>query len=101
MPSHRTLDVDARQASGPHITWDWFSQRLASRRYDPPLSLSKNQKDVDTMASVKAFPTIKSIRSFVIGGVGSGMWNPQTVETKRLANQIAGGDYHNVKGGHW
>lgn len=53
------------------------------------------------MASVKAFPTIKSIRSFVIGGVGSGMWNPQTVETKRLANQIAGGDYHNVKGGHW
>ncbi|KAK4171507.1 putative dehydratase [Triangularia setosa] len=35
------------------------------------------------MASVKAFPTIKSIRSFVIGGVG------------------LGGDYHNVKGGHW
>jgi len=27
--------------------------------------------------------TIKAIRSFIIGGVGSG------------------GDYHNVKGGHW
>jgi len=35
------------------------------------------------MASVRQFPTIKSVRSFVIGGVGSG------------------GDYHNVKGGHW
>ncbi|KAI8964270.1 enolase C-terminal domain-like protein [Daldinia sp. FL1419] len=35
------------------------------------------------MASVRQFPTIKAIRSYVIGGVGSG------------------GDYHNVKGGHW
>lgn len=35
------------------------------------------------MASVRDFPTIKAVRSFVIGGVGSG------------------GDYHNVKGGHW
>ncbi|CAK7271878.1 hypothetical protein SEPCBS119000_004832 [Sporothrix epigloea] len=35
------------------------------------------------MASVKEFPKIKAVRSFVIGGVGSG------------------GDYHNVKGGHW
>ncbi|KAK1750928.1 hypothetical protein QBC47DRAFT_425866 [Echria macrotheca] len=35
------------------------------------------------MASARQFPTIKSVRSFVIGGVGSG------------------GDYHNVKGGHW
>lgn len=33
--------------------------------------------------SVRQFPTIKAIRSYVIGGVGSG------------------GDYHNVKGGHW
>ncbi|RMZ89576.1 hypothetical protein DV736_g3189, partial [Chaetothyriales sp. CBS 134916] len=33
--------------------------------------------------SVRAFPTIKAIRTFVIEGVGSG------------------GDYHNVKGGHW
>lgn len=35
------------------------------------------------MASVKPFPTIKTVRTFVIEGVGSG------------------GDYHNVKGGHW
>lgn len=35
------------------------------------------------MASVKSFPTIKAVRTFVIEGVGSG------------------GDYHNVKGGHW
>jgi L-rhamnonate dehydratase len=35
------------------------------------------------MAAAREFPTIKAIRSFVIGGVGSG------------------GDYHNVKGGHW
>jgi L-rhamnonate dehydratase len=35
------------------------------------------------MASVKSFPTIKAIKTFVIEGVGSG------------------GDYHNVKGGHW
>lgn len=35
------------------------------------------------MASVRSFPSIKEIRTFVIGGVGSG------------------GDYHNVKGGHW
>lgn len=26
------------------------------------------------MASVRQFPTIKSVRSFVIGGVGSGVW---------------------------
>ncbi|KAF7517012.1 hypothetical protein G7054_g13948 [Neopestalotiopsis clavispora] len=35
------------------------------------------------MSAVRDFPTIKAIRSYVIGGVGSG------------------GDYHNVKGGHW
>ncbi|KAF2218859.1 mandelate racemase/muconate lactonizing enzyme family protein [Elsinoe ampelina] len=35
------------------------------------------------MPDVKAFPTIKAVRSFVIQGVGSG------------------GDYHNVEGGHW
>ncbi|KAF9769811.1 hypothetical protein IL306_012723 [Fusarium sp. DS 682] len=35
------------------------------------------------MASVRDFPKIKAVRSFIIGGVGSG------------------GDYHNVKGGHW
>ncbi|EFX02974.1 mandelate racemase muconate lactonizing enzyme family protein [Grosmannia clavigera kw1407] len=35
------------------------------------------------MASVRQFPTIKAVRSFVIHGVGTG------------------GDYHNVKGGHW
>ncbi|CRK37012.1 hypothetical protein BN1708_007267 [Verticillium longisporum] len=36
------------------------------------------------MASgVRQFPTIKAVRSYVIDGVG------------------AGGDYHNVKGGHW
>lgn len=35
------------------------------------------------MTSVAAFPCIKEIRTFVISGVGSG------------------GDYHNVKGGHW
>ncbi|KAG6115800.1 hypothetical protein E4U13_002439 [Claviceps humidiphila] len=36
------------------------------------------------MASgVRDFPTIKAVRSFVVGGVGSG------------------GDYHNVQGGHW
>ncbi|KAK4185496.1 hypothetical protein QBC35DRAFT_516885 [Podospora australis] len=35
------------------------------------------------MAPLREFPTIKAVRSFVIGGVGSG------------------GDYHNVKGGHW
>ncbi|VZI22185.1 unnamed protein product [Fusarium fujikuroi] len=35
------------------------------------------------MTSVKDFPKIKAVRSFIIGGVGSG------------------GDYHNVKGGHW
>jgi L-alanine-DL-glutamate epimerase-like enolase superfamily enzyme len=34
-------------------------------------------------SSVKTFPTIKTVRTFVIEGVGSG------------------GDYHNVKGGHW
>lgn len=33
--------------------------------------------------AARDFPTIKAVRSFVIGGVGSG------------------GDYHNVKGGHW
>ncbi|KAK0386709.1 hypothetical protein NLU13_6544 [Sarocladium strictum] len=35
------------------------------------------------MASVRSFPTIAKVRSFIVGGVGSG------------------GDYHNVKGGHW
>ncbi|KAJ5646264.1 L-rhamnonate dehydratase [Penicillium lividum] len=35
------------------------------------------------MGSVTEFPRIKEIRTFVIDGVG------------------AGGDYHNVKGGHW
>ncbi|KAI5789305.1 enolase C-terminal domain-like protein [Pyronema domesticum] len=35
------------------------------------------------MASVKQFPTIKSIKTFVTEGQGSG------------------GDYHNVAGGHW
>lgn len=35
------------------------------------------------MSSVTAFPTIKTVRTFIIEGVGSG------------------GDYHNVKGGHW
>ncbi|CAC9892542.1 unnamed protein product [Aureobasidium pullulans] len=35
------------------------------------------------MASVNSFPTIKAVKTFVIQGVGSG------------------GDYHNVKGGHW
>ena len=34
-------------------------------------------------SSVRSFPTIKAIKTFVIEGVGSG------------------GDYHNVKGGHW
>ncbi|KAK5109939.1 hypothetical protein LTR62_006428 [Meristemomyces frigidus] len=36
-----------------------------------------------TTARVTSFPTIKSIKTFIIHGVGSG------------------GDYHNVKGGHW
>jgi hypothetical protein len=35
------------------------------------------------MAPVNSFPTIKAVKTFVIQGVGSG------------------GDYHNVKGGHW
>ncbi|OAA61929.1 Mandelate racemase/muconate lactonizing enzyme [Niveomyces insectorum RCEF 264] len=35
------------------------------------------------MASVRQFPTIKAVHSFVIDGKG------------------AGGDYHNVEGGHW
>lgn len=36
-----------------------------------------------TNGSVKSFPKIKEIKTFIIQGVGSG------------------GDYHNVKGGHW
>lgn len=32
---------------------------------------------------VRSFPSIKAIRTYVVDGVGSG------------------GDYHNVKGGHW
>ena len=32
---------------------------------------------------VRSFPTIKAVKTFIIEGVGSG------------------GDYHNVKGGHW
>jgi len=35
------------------------------------------------MSGVKPFPRIKDVRTFIIHGVGSG------------------GDYHNVKGGHW
>jgi L-rhamnonate dehydratase len=35
------------------------------------------------MASIKSFPTIKSIKTYIIDGSGSG------------------GDYHNVAGGHW
>src|SRR5580704_16526985 len=34
-------------------------------------------------SSSRSFPTIKTIRTFVVDGIGSG------------------GDYHNVKGGHW
>jgi L-rhamnonate dehydratase len=34
-------------------------------------------------STVRDFPSIKAIRTFVVDGVGSG------------------GDYHNVKGGHW
>ena len=34
-------------------------------------------------SSARDFPKIKAIRTYVIDGVGSG------------------GDYHNVKGGHW
>lgn len=33
--------------------------------------------------TVKSFPTIKAVKTFIIQGVG------------------AGGDYHNVEGGHW
>ena len=36
-----------------------------------------------TTSGVKSFPKIKAIKTFLIQGVGSG------------------GDYHNVKGGHW
>ena len=39
---------------------------------------------ITQMAStVQLFPKIKGIQTFVVDGVGSG------------------GDYHNVKGGHW
>ncbi|KAM4065959.1 L-rhamnonate dehydratase [Hirsutella rhossiliensis] len=38
---------------------------------------------MSTASSIRKFPVIKSLRSYVIAGVGSG------------------GDYHNVKGGHW
>lgn len=38
---------------------------------------------MSTASSVRDFPTIKRIKTFLIPGVG------------------AGGDYHNVEGGHW
>lgn len=37
----------------------------------------------DSKSGVRSFPKVKEVRTFVIQGVGSG------------------GDYHNVKGGHW
>ncbi|QIW99095.1 hypothetical protein AMS68_004613 [Peltaster fructicola] len=40
-------------------------------------------EDSSTMNAVKRFPRIRAIKTFLIDGVGSG------------------GDYHNVKGGHW
>ncbi|KAK8117595.1 uncharacterized protein PG998_005876 [Apiospora kogelbergensis] len=45
--------------------------------------------DSSATASVRPFPKIKAIRTFIISGVGSG------------ADLDIGGDYHNVKGGHW
>jgi hypothetical protein len=53
--------------------------------YQYLLLLSETLSQSPTMASstARSFPTIKAVRSFVIDGVGSG------------------GDYHNVKGGHW
>lgn len=45
----------------------------------------ESKSDIRETANMAArtFPTIKDVRSYVVGGVGSG------------------GDYHNVKGGHW
>jgi hypothetical protein len=48
-----------------------------------PLRIPNHFRTLTAMAAAREFPTIKAIRSFVIAGVGSG------------------GDYHNVKGGHW
>lgn len=45
--------------------------------------MSPSLKMVSSAETVKSFPTIKAIKTFVIQGVG------------------AGGDYHNVEGGHW
>ena len=54
-------------------------------------------------SSVRTFPNIKAVRSYVIGGVGSGMaQQPVNGHSHCIsANVIIGGDYHNVKGGHW
>lgn len=56
-------------------------------RRSPNPAFLPDQSQIANMAqtngSVKSFPKIKEIKTFIIQGVGSG------------------GDYHNVKGGHW
>lgn len=68
------------------------------------------------MSAVRDFPKIKAVRSFVIGGVGSGTFpwivpgmtgetsghHPASYLTEPSSNaDYTGGDYHNVEGGHW
>lgn len=44
------------------------------------------------MASVRQFPTIKAIRSYVIGGVGSGMQATLYIETGMCGDDQSDGN---------
>lgn len=58
-------------------------QKLVESCFRVLSSSHTNLDKIMASSSARSFPTIKAIRSYVIDGVGSG------------------GDYHNVKGGHW
>jgi hypothetical protein len=52
------------------------------------------------MPGLRSFPTIKTVHSYVIQGVGSGKCAHNKFQLDIYTDRL-GGDYHNVAGGHW
>ena len=53
-----------------------------------------------TSSSVRDFPTISKVRTFIIEGK-SYLKSTKLPYTDHLSGVGSGGDYHNVEGGHW
>jgi len=51
-------------------------------------------------SSVRDFPTISKVRTFVIEGKSHNRLT-ELPHTDRILGVGSGGDYHNVEGGHW